>query len=347
MKKENSHATLADVAREAGVGTSTVSRVINGGKLVSSATLERVQAVIGKLDYQPNHAARVLKGERAKTIGLIVPSLADPFFASCAEAAQEIARSHGFLLVVTSSNNDPRMEMESVNALIQRRVDGLLLAPATSRNEELVHLLNRSSIPVVSLDRPIFNSSVRAVLSNNYRGAKEATRHLISHGYKHIVCLGMKGENSLYTNKERILGYRHAMREAKLFPKVDVSVTNYESAEFALKMHTRGVDPPDAIFALRNLVTIYTYKALQKMNIKVPQKVALIGFDDFELASTLQPSITVVKQQMEKTGKIAAELLFQELMQKGQRRVRTAITGKHSGTIRLETELILRSSCGC
>src|SRR5665213_125493 len=182
MKKENLHATLSDVAREAGVGTSTVSRVINGGKLVSSETLERVRAVIGKLDYQPNHAARVLKGERAKTIGLIVPSLADPFFASCAEAAQEIARAHGFLLVVTSSNNDPRMEMESLNALIQRRVDGLLLAPATSRHEELVHLLNGSSIPVVSLHSPISNSSVRAVLSNNYKGAKEATRHLICMG---------------------------------------------------------------------------------------------------------------------------------------------------------------------
>jgi LacI family transcriptional regulator len=257
MKTKTQHATLSDVAREARVGTSTVSRVINGGARVSPETLERVRAVIRKFDYQPNLAARILKGDLTKTIGLIIPSVADSFFAVCAEAAQEIARAHGLLLIVTCSNNDPRVEMENLNTLIQHRVDGLLLAPAASRNDELVQALSRTSIPVVTFDRPIFDSSIPSVISGNYKGAKEATRHLISHGYKRIVCMGMKGEDSLYTNKERIRGYRVAMQEANLTPKIDVSITSYESVVLALKAYLYGTNPPDAIFALRNLVTIY------------------------------------------------------------------------------------------
>lgn len=346
-KNQTPHTTLTDVARKAGVGTSTVSRVINGGRLVSPETLERVRVAIRELHFQPNQAAQVLKGESTKTIGLIVPSVADPFFATCAEAAQEVVRSHSFLLIVTCSNNDPHVEIESLNKLIQRRVDGLLFAPAASRNLEMVRVLTRTSIPAVSFDRPLYNSSVRAVLGSNYRGAKEATQHLISHGYKRIVCLGMKGEDLLYTNKERILGYRHAMQKARLTPKVDTSMRSYQSAELVLKGLMDEANPPDAIFALRNMVTIYTYQVLRRMNIKIPQNIALIGFDDFEWASSLQPSITVVKQQIEKMGRIAAELLFEDLTQKGKSGPKTARAKKESGAIRLETELVLRSSCGC
>jgi LacI family transcriptional regulator len=344
--KKTPHATLADIAREARVGTSTVSRVVRGGARVSPETLERVRSVIRKFDYQPNDAARILKGERTKTIGLIVPSVADSFFAICAEAAQEISRAHGFLLIVTCSNNDPRLELENLNKLVQRRVDGLLLAPAASRNEELVQILNRASIPVVSFDRPIHDSSIPSVVSNNYRGAKEATRHLISHGYKRIVCLGMKGEDSLYTNKERIRGYRTAMQEANLPPKIDVSINTYESAELALKAYLYGVNPPDAIFALRNLVTIYVFEALHKLRVRIPKKVALVGFDDFQLASALQPAITVVRQEMELMGKMAAELLFEQLTIRRQS-MKAANAVDSSGIRWLEADLIIRDSCGC
>ena len=347
MKNQHVHTTLAQVARRAGVGTSTVSRVINGGRLVGPETLKRVRAAVRDLHYQPNQAARILKGHLTRTIGLVVPSVADPFFASCAEAAQEIARAHGFMLIVICSNNDPRVEVESFNMLIQRRVDGLLLAPAASRNQEMAGILYRISIPTVSFDRPLYDSSVRAVLSNNQKGAKEATRHLITHGRKRIICLGMKGEDSLYTSKERILGYRSAMRLAKLIPSIDLSMTNYESAKLILKTHLHGADPPDAIFCLKNLVTVHTYQALRELNIKVPQTMALIGFDDFEWASSLQPSITVVRQQTEKIGKMTAELLFEELMQREGSGIKIGETERRKGVIRLETELVLRGSCGC
>ena len=239
------------------------------------------------------------------------------------------------------------MELENLNVLIQHRVEGLLIAPAASHNEELVHVLNRTSIPAVSFDRPIYNSSVPSVVSNNYSGAREATRHLISHGYKRIVCFGFKGEDFLYTIKERIRGYRHAIQEANLSPEVDMSISDYRSAEFAVRAHINGSNPPDAIFALKNFATIYVCEALQNMNIKVPQTIALIGFDDFELASTLKPSITVVKQKMEQIGEAATKLLFEKLLYTKRNTRPASRVGSKSDIRRLETELVLRNSCGC
>ena len=172
IKKKKEHATVFDVAREARVGTSTVSRVVNGGALVSAKALARVHAAIRKLNYLPNNAAQILKGERTKTIGLIVPSVVDRFFAICVEDAQEVARAHGYLLFVTCSNNDPLIEMENLNTLVQRQVDGILLVPAASYNKELVSALDRITPPVVCFDRPLHKSSVPSVISTHYKGAK-------------------------------------------------------------------------------------------------------------------------------------------------------------------------------
>src|SRR5487761_2542924 len=155
MKNKSSHSTLSEVAREAGVGTTTVSRVINGGERVSPKTLARVRRVIEAMGYMPNQAARVLKGDRTKTIGLIIPSIADPFFSSRAEAAQAVARANDSLLIVTASHNDPHIEIENLNILISHRADGLIIAPANSKSQALRDLLNRLSIPIVAVDRPI------------------------------------------------------------------------------------------------------------------------------------------------------------------------------------------------
>ncbi|HET9099038.1 MAG TPA: LacI family DNA-binding transcriptional regulator, partial [Acidobacteriaceae bacterium] len=214
MPKKSQHSTLSEVAAKAGVGTTTVSRVINGGQNVDPKTLERVLRVIDELRYTPNQAARILKGDRTRTIGLLIPSIADPFFSSCAEAAQAIARSHDSLLIVTTTQNDPYAEVESVNVLMRHRADGLIIAPANSDSPALRKTIARSSVPVVALDRPLSESSIPSVVAENYAGAHMATQHLIEHGYKRIVC--MTGEPTLYTIRERIRGYRDAVEAANL-----------------------------------------------------------------------------------------------------------------------------------
>lgn len=212
MKKKSAHATLSEVARRAGVGTTTVSRVINGGHRVSPETLARVRRVIETLGYMPNQAARILKGDRTRTIGLVIPSIADSFFSSCAEAVQAVARANDSLLIVTTTQNDPHTEIENLNVLTRHRVDGLIIAPANSQSQALRDLLKRIGIPVVAIDRPVANSSIVSVVADNCRGAIVATQHLIDHGYKRIVCL--TGEGTLYTIRERVRGYRKTVGSA-------------------------------------------------------------------------------------------------------------------------------------
>src|ERR1700739_3515623 len=150
MKKRSTPPTVSGVARGAGGGRTTVSRVINGGDRVSPETLAHVQRIIEKLGYRPNQAARGLKGHRTKTIGLVIPSIADPFFSSCAEAVQAVALANDSLLIVTTSHNDPHAEIENLNILISHRVEGLIVAPANSQSQALRALLQRVAVPVVA-----------------------------------------------------------------------------------------------------------------------------------------------------------------------------------------------------
>ena len=343
MKKRTAPPTVSEVARAAGVGTTTVSRVINGGERVSPKTLAHVQRVIQKLGYRPNQAARVLKGHRTKTIGLVIPSIADPFFSSCAEAVQAVALANDSLLIVTASHNDPHAEIENLEILISHRVDGLIVAPANSHGEPLRDLLKRISIPIVAVDRPVSGALVDSVVTDNFEGARIAIHHLISHGYKRIVCL--TGESTLFTIQERIRGYRAAMESAGLTSTLNTSVKDYRSAEYAIESMLAGPNPPDALFTLKNSTTIYAFEVLQKLNVPVPKSIALLGFDDFELAGTVRPSISVVQQPIEEIGRVAAELLFDQLLADSS--ARTPSKTKRPNQTVLETRLIQRASCGC
>ena len=337
MTKQDKHPTLSEVAKRAGVGTTTVSRVVNGAQGVDPKTFERVMAAIRALGYMPNQAARTLKGGRTRTIGFVIPSIADPFFSSCAEAAQAVARENDSLLIVLTTQNNPKTELDAVHVLMRHRVDGFVIAP--SDNEALRDVLNRIAVPVVALDRPIKGSDASSVTADNFNGARVATRHLIEHGYKHIACL--TGEPNLYTIQERIRGYREAVRSAGLESLIDTSVVDHETAEHALRALLKRKEAPDAIFSLKNSTTIETFEALRKLKVPIPKKIALLGYDDFQLAGTLRPSISVIQQPVGKIGRLAAELLFEKLL--GGKDA----SGTHPQKIVMKTTLICRSSCGC
>jgi LacI family transcriptional regulator len=318
--------------------------VINGGDRVSSETFASVTRAIAELGFVPNLAARVLKGEKSKTIGLIVPSIADPFFANCAEVVQKVARSFGCLVVVCVSGNEAALELENIDSLC-RRVDGILIAPSHSSSKTLNARLSGLSIPVVSFDQPLIDTHIPGVLTNNYQSAVAVTEHLLQHGYGRILCIG--GEATFHTMLERTRGYVTAMRAANKTPVIDTSPeirTEEETAE-VLARYLGGKRPPRAIYCLKNTTTIQTYDVLQRFGVRVPQEVALAGHDDFLLASSLRPSVTVVQQPVEEIGRMAAKLLFERLSHHqdkpaGHEETRTR-------TVRLKSRLILRASCGC
>jgi LacI family transcriptional regulator len=343
MTKSRSQPTLADVARTADVGVATVSRVVNGGTNVSPKTLKKVQAAIRQLGYLPNHAARILKGGRTKIVGLLVPSIADYFFASCAEAAGEIASLHDSLLIVAVNNNDCDTELENLAALMRHRPDGLLIVPADTGSKRLVSFVRSSTVPIVTFDRPIPGGGCASVLTDNFEAARTATDHLIEHGYRRILCFG--GEPDLYTIRERLRGYSQAIEEAGLPLLVDTTLSgDANSAACRLSKHLASPHPPDAIFTLKNSATTATIQSLQRLKVSIPSDIALLGFDDFELASTLRPPVSVVQQPNENLGRKAAELLFAQL----ERGLGSDRPSRFScEPLVLPNRLVIRSSCGC
>lgn len=321
---------LIDVARKAGVGAATVSRVINGGTNVSAKTLARVQAVIDDLGYHPSHAARSLKGSRSKTIGLIIPSVDDPFFSNAAAAIQSVASRHGCLVLLGASENNPRSEHEQMVALIQRRVDGLILLPSDGSPNALIE---DAGFPVICFDRPVRDASVPTVLGDNYGGARAATEYLVSRGYKRILCLG--GCGKLFNSQKRFQRHKDVIRRASLPYLAELNVEDFASTQAAVLRHVRGPERVDAIFSTKNTTTVFAYKVLREIGLRIPGQVALLGYDDFELADALDRPISVVRQPVRMIATRAAEFLFQQ-MEAGS-------AGKRM--ITLNVELILRESC--
>lgn len=331
VKKARPFPALIDVARRAGVGAGTVSRVINGGQYVSKRTMARVQEAIEELGYQPNVAARSLKGRRTKTIGLVVPSVADPFFSVAAGAIEAVARDHGSPVLLAQSENLPSREREQITSLIQRRIDGLILVPCDGGN---LSLLQQAAFPLVCFDRPFPGQPFATVLGDNYGGARAATEHLIHRGYKRILC--MAGDAKLFTSQQRVRGHRDTIRDAGMPYFAELEVQDYASASDALRRHLLGKDRIDAVFCIKNLITMNAYKILRELGIEVPSSVGLLGYDDFELADTLEPPITVVRQPVVGIATRAAQLLFDALEK-----------GKHpKGTTTLKVDLVYRGSCG-
>lgn len=329
--------TMNDVARVARVGTMTVSRVLNGSANVTEETAKRVYHAIEKLGYRPNEMARALRSLKSRTIGLIVPYLYDPFFATCAHAVNMVAREHGYSVILTTSNEDPATEYAEVQSMLQRHVEGLLIIPADIRRSR-VSQSEFSGTHIVTLDRPVHDARIDSVQVQNQSGAKRAVQHLIQqHGHKRIFFLGFN--KNLYTVRARFEGYRRAMQEARLDPESTFDCLSEEATAEIVANQLSGKNPPTAFFTANNLTTRYTLRALIESGVPVPEEVALIGFDDFELAEILHPTLTVVRQPASELGRVAANLLFD--------RIKRDEFPEEGSRIVLPVELVIRRSCGC
>lgn len=328
--------TMKDVARVAGVGTMTVSRLLSGAAPVSEQVADRIHRAIAKLDYRPNELARSLRGIRSRTVGVIVPYLYDPFFATCAHAISTVVKEHGYSVILTTSNEDPLIEYNEALLMLQRRVDGLVIIPADGQRSRMGRS-EFSRTHIVALDRPAQDPRFDSVLVQNRTGAKMVVTHLIGHGYQRIVFLGLS--RRLYTIKARFEGYRRAMLEANLAPEASFACTTAEATLGIVRQFLQQDKPPAAFFTSNNLTTRYVLRALLDLGVHIPEQVALAGFDDFELAEVLHPTLTVVRQPAQEVGRVAAELLFRRLTQHELPETGTRVV--------LPVELIVRRSCGC
>ena len=337
-KKRSGNATIADVAREAGVGVMTASRVVNGGKYVSAETAARVRSAIAKLSYEPNEAARVLKGKSPRLIGLMVPNLADPFFSACAHGVQLMAATYGFRTLLFACEGNVDSEAEEIGMMKSRGVAGLLIVPSRVDSVDPLKELRERGIPIIMLDRTLPGLDAGEVMVENFEGAQKAVNHLVEHGHQRILCVGYDSQfNSI---GQRVAGYERAMADAGLKAEVLV-VDEKTSVARRVLQRLRSQPPVTALFTLNNVTTIQVLQTLQRENIRVPQEVAIIGFDDFELASLLAAPLTAVSQPAVALGRSGTQLLIDLI------RSDAAEASKKSPRMLLPTELIIRRSCGC
>jgi LacI family transcriptional regulator len=328
--------TLADVAKVAGVGVMSVSRVVHGTRKVSPETERKVRAAIARIGYQPNEAARMLKGHRARIIGLIVPDLADPFFASYANAVQETALNAGYMTLMAASAHQEEVERRETKIMIQRQVAGLLVTPTGSHDDHFAEAI-KEGMPIVSFDRPLKHVEVDTLVVDNRAAASRATEHLIGHGHQHILCLA--DEWKIFTKAERVAGYSEAMRRAQLPVRVCLVGAISGSIADQLDLALNSKPAPTALFATSNVLALEALRELQKRSIQMPETMAVIAFDDFDAATLVRPTVTVVRQPVVELGRTATSMLLTKLSGEA--------SSHQPSRVVLPTEFIIRESCGC
>lgn len=326
---------MRDVAERAGVGVMTVSRVLNGTAHVADDTSARVYRALKDLQYQPNLMARALRGHRSRSIGVIVPYLYDPFFASCAHSISEISKQHAYTVLLATSDEDCATETEAARDLLRRQVEGIIVIPAANGRS---HLNDHEfhSTPIVAIDRPVPRSSIDRVLVENQSGATLATEHLIQHGHRHITFVGLN--EKIYTMHARATGYLKAIKAAGLKPECFFNAGDEAATLAYLRYVLARPNPPTAILAANGLSSRHVLHAIAALDIQVPEEMAFIGFDDFDLADILRPALTVVRQPVQRAGEEAAQLLFNRLDNREM---------PPAQKLNLPVELVIRRSCGC
>jgi LacI family transcriptional regulator len=327
---DRSRPTMKDVAALAGVALKTVSRVVNDEPGVTPGTAERVRAAIEALGFRRNDGARLLRTGHTASIGLVLEDIGDPFYSALSRAVEDVAHQHGSLLFTGSSDEDPSRERELVLAFCARRVDGLIIIPASRDHTYLLPEMT-AGVASVFVDRPAGRIEADAVLSDNAGGACAGVTHLISHGHRRIGYIG--DDPGIYTAALRHRGYLDALARAGLAARewwTAMAAPDPAVIRAALAAMLTGPEPVTALFCGNNRVTVLALRALAAMG----RRLALVGFDDLELADLLTPGISVVAQDPAEMGRIAAGLLFRRLAgDRGQTR-----------RIELATRLIVRGS---
>ncbi len=332
--------TMGDVARAAGVSVSTVSHVVNGTRRVSEETRAAVLAAITEVGYRHNTVARALATSSTRTIGLAISALRNPYFGDLVHAIETHLATDGYTLVLGDNHDDQAHETRLVGQLLDRRVDGLILAPAAGAEHGSLPLVLRSRTPLVLIDR-YADVECDQIAPDNVGPARALTEHLADLGHRRIAAVA--GLTGLHSTVERLAGYTEAVRARGLDADPGLVVSGGSTqgpAHDAVLALFAGRDRPSAVVVLNNAMTIGALRALRELGLEVPRDVALVCYDDFEWADLFAPRLTAMAQDVERMGAEAVRLLrtrmaTPSLSDLPPRRERVAPAFRH------------RDSCGC
>jgi LacI family transcriptional regulator len=327
--------TIQDIAGHAGVSYQTVSRVLNNKPDVAEETRKRIQQLIKDLDYHPSNAARSLRNQRTKTIGLIVPDSANPFFAEIAKGVENAGFEADYSVILCNSNKMVQRELRHLELLQSKQVDGIIFITTTTQIHQIRPLIEHG-IPVVMFYRDPGDLDVDTFIIDNQRAGYVATHHLIELGHKHIACV--RPASAATPSARRVEGYRQALYDSGLYwrdelmPWGDNLLSGGERAVYELLV---GKANFSAIFACNDAMAIGAMRALRNRGYRIPEDVSVVGVDDVTLASYVEPPLTTVAQPKQEAGEKAVEYLIQRMEKKYSGGARSSL---------LDIELIVRGS---
>jgi LacI family transcriptional regulator len=329
--------TINDVAKLAGVSTTTVSHFINGTRYISDDLRERVEAAITELGYRPNSLARGLRRGESKTIGLIVPDNSNPFFAEILRSIENIGYANGYSVILCNSDSDIQKEIAYTDLLFAKQVDGIVFI-ATNDSCEHLQQLTDAGIPIVVIDRDIPLIGTDVLLVDNFQGGYAATRYLIELGHRHIACI--TGPSKLTPSADRVNGYKKALAEAGIAENPQWLVAGdfqFQGGENGINQLLALPERPTAVFACNDMMALGIMRGMRKARLSVPREISVIGFDDIPLTSVVSPALTSIAQPVQEISRLAFELLIDRIQNKNSVHEEKRIV--------LQTHLIIRESC--
>ncbi len=329
--------TLEDVARQAGVSRATVSRVINGEKNVNEQTRQKVMEVIQQINFQPNVAARSLAAGRTNVIGLVIPAgvaaiFADPYFPLLIQGVTTACNARDYSVMLWLA--DPEYERRMIRQVLHSGLlDGVLVSSMLT-DDPIVRALHESKKPFILIGRhPTLD--VNYIDADNVQGAREATLHLLRLGYKRVATI--TGPQNMIAGLDRLEGYRLALKERGIaYDPQLVAEGDFSESGGYMAMHALLPYKPDAVFAATDMMAEGAMRAIRKAGLRIPQDIAIVGFDDMPNASRLSPPLTTIRQPTQRMGALAVNTLIDIIQNPAESK-------RH---IVVPVELVIRESCG-
>jgi len=327
--------TISDVASQAGVSIATVSNVINGTKFVGDDVTRKINEAIERLNYIPNSVAKSLRVKKSKLIGLMISDISNPFFPPVVRGIEDTLAKNGFNVLLCDTDTDTAKEQEYLRLLLGRRIDGLLVSLAGAEHSYFRNL----DIPVVFFNRVPESEPCNIVETENAQGGFIATDHLIKHGYGRIAVIA--GPQHLSVGHDRLRGYRAAIDKSGCVYDPDlvkISPFEVDAGYRAMKELMEQEKRPDAVFTCNNFLTLGAFRFLHEAEYKIPEDIAIVGYDDTDWTNIVDPPMTVVRHEGFEMGTATGNLLLDCLRKKDSVAPRRIV---------LKLELAVRKSCGC
>ena len=307
------HVRLVDLAKETGLSVNTVSRALRDMPDIGSETKRRIKEVASRLGYSPNLAASMIRTNRSDTVGVIVTDISNPVFGSMVKGIDSYAKEYGYTIILSNSNENFADEEKTIEKMIERRVDGFLLVPSMQNDKTIIRLIERK-IPFVLLGRHFSNISTNYVSNDDVFGGYLAGRHLLAKGHQEFIYI--TGPLYISAAKERLEGFQQALTEAGMSKdsiKIYETESSYQGGYDVVNSLAAASAVPKSIFCFNDFIAYGAYKALHENHIRIPQDVAVMGYDDLDFSEIVSPALTTIDMSKYKVGRRAMEMLINEI----------------------------------